>query len=86
MQCAAPGPELACEQEDENADREAGRCGEKLSGALRMRPAQRRREPSEPAGEGEPERRRVPDAGLGRGGSRYSVETIFAYRSFAYAS
>ena len=68
VQYATAGPELAGEQEHETADRQAGRRGEQLSGALRMRPPQRRRDASEPAGEREPERRRVPDAGLARRG------------------
>ena len=68
------------EEQDEDAGREPGRGGEQLPGPLRVPQAERRRQPAERAGEGEPERRRVPDAGLGLGRQPVLGETTSAYR------
>ena len=58
------GPELPREEEHEHAGRKTGGRREELTGPLDVLPPGGRREAAETAGEGEPERRRVPDTGL----------------------
>ena len=68
VQLPALRPQLTCDQDDKGAGRDTRRGREQLARALEVPPTEPFRCPTQPAREGEPQRWRMPRAGLGLGG------------------